>query len=69
MYGLKFLFHQGLRRILSDYGFKGHPLRKDFPLSGYVEVSYDDSTQAIKICPLELSQSLRFFKFENPWVK
>ena len=69
MFGIKFLFHQGLRRILCDYGFKGHPLRKDFPLSGYVDVSYDDSIQSIKITPLELSQSLRFFKFENPWGK
>jgi NADH:ubiquinone oxidoreductase subunit C len=69
MYGIKFLFHVGLRRILTDYSFKGHPLRKDFPLSGYVDVYFDDSTQSIKIAPMELSQSLRFFKFENPWNK
>lgn len=69
MFGLKFLFHFGLRRILTDYGFKGHPLRKDFPLLGYVDVYYDDSIQAIRCSPLELSQSLRFFKFENPWNK
>lgn len=69
MYGIKFLFHKELRRILTDYGFKGHPLRKDFPLLGYVEVYYDDSIQSIKVSPLELSQSLRFFKFENPWNK
>jgi NADH:ubiquinone oxidoreductase subunit C len=69
MYGIKFLFHIGLRRILTDYSFKGHPLRKDFPLSGYVDVYFDDSTQSIKIAPMELSQSLRFFKFENPWNK
>ncbi len=69
MYGIKFLFHVGLRRILTDYGFKGYPLRKDFPLSGYVDVYYDDSIQSIKVAPLELAQSLRFFKFENPWNK
>jgi NADH:ubiquinone oxidoreductase subunit C len=66
MYGIKFLFHVGLRRILTDYGFKGHPLRKDFPLLGYVDVYYDDSMQSIKVSPLELSQSLRFYKFDNP---
>lgn len=69
MFGIKFLFHFGLRRILTDYGFKGYPLRKDFPLLGYVDVYYDDSIQSIKVVPLELAQSLRFFKFENPWNK
>lgn len=69
MYGIKFLFHFGLRRILTDYGFKGHPLRKDFPLLGYVDVYYDDSIQTIKVSPIELSQSLRFYKFDNPWIK
>lgn len=69
MYGIKFLFHIGLRRILTDYGFKGHPLRKDFPLLGYVDIYYDDSIQSIKVAPVELAQSLRFFKFENPWNK
>lgn len=69
MYGLKFLFHQGLRRILTDYGFKGFPLRRDFPLSGYCEVYYDDSMQAIKVTPLELAQSFRSFRFDNPWGK
>lgn len=69
MFGIKFLFHIGLRRILTDYGFKGYPLRKDFPLLGYVDVYYDDSIQSIKVVPLELSQNLRFFKFENPWNK
>lgn len=67
MFGIKFLFHIGLRRILTDYGFKGHPLRKDFPLLGYVDVYYDDSIQSIKVVPIELSQSLRFYKFESPW--
>lgn len=69
MFGIKFLFHVGLRRILTDYGFKGHPLKKDFPLSGYVDVYFDDCTQSIKVAPLELSQTLRFFKFDNPWNK
>lgn len=69
MYGIKFLFQIGLRRVLTDYGFKGHPLRKDFPLLGYVDVYYDDSMQSIKVAPVELAQSLRFFKFENPWNK
>ena len=69
MYGIKFLFQVGLRRVLTDYGFKGHPLRKDFPLLGYVDVYYDDSIQSIKVAPVELAQSLRFFKFENPWNK
>jgi NADH-quinone oxidoreductase subunit C len=66
MFGIPFLFHVGLRRILTDYGFKSFPLKKDYPLFGYVDVYYDDSIQSIKIVPLELSQSLRFFKFDNP---
>jgi NADH-quinone oxidoreductase subunit C len=66
MYGIKFLFHKGLRRILTDYGFKGYPLRKDFPLVGYIDLLYDDSKQTIKISPMELAQNLRFYKFENP---
>lgn len=61
MYGIKFLFQVGLRRVLTDYGFKGHPLRKDFPLLGYCDVYYDDSVQSIKVAPIELAQSLRFF--------
>jgi NADH:ubiquinone oxidoreductase subunit C len=66
MFGIKFLFHKGLRRILTDYGFKGYPLRKDFPLLGYVDVFYDDSIQLIKVSPIELAQSIRFYKFDNP---
>ena len=69
MFGIKFLFHKGLRRILTDYGFKGYPLRKDFPLLGYVDVFYDDSIQLIKVSPIELAQSIRFYKFDNPWMK
>jgi NADH:ubiquinone oxidoreductase subunit C len=49
MFGIKFLFHTGLRRILTDYGFKGHPLRKDFPLIGYFDIFYDDSIQSIAL--------------------
>jgi NADH:ubiquinone oxidoreductase subunit C len=58
--------HKGLRRILTDYGFKGFPLRKDFPLVGYCDVFYDDCMQIIKVAPVELAQSLRFYRFENP---
>jgi NADH-quinone oxidoreductase subunit C len=54
-----------LRRILTDYGFVGHPLLKSFPLTGFVEVRYDDTYLNIVYEPLEISQSLRFFKFEN----
>lgn len=63
----KIYITSNLRRILTDYGFKGHPLRKDFPLMGYVEIVYDDSLQAIRLLPLEASQALRFFQFNNPW--
>jgi len=67
MFGIKFLFHPNLRRILTDYGFNGHPLRKDFPLLGYFEVFYDDSKQAIDIHSVEVAQALRFYQLENPW--
>jgi NADH:ubiquinone oxidoreductase subunit C len=66
LYGVKFLLHLDLRRILTDYGFQGHPFRKDFPLIGFVELRYDDLFQSIVIEPVELSQKFRFFKFENP---
>jgi len=66
MFGIKFLFHPNLRRILTDYNFKGHPLRKDFPIIGYVELIYNDSIQSIQVVPVEITQSLRFFEFLNP---
>jgi hypothetical protein len=58
-----------LRRILTDYGFEGHPLRKDFPLSGFTEVRYDTTSQRVITEPLELSQEFRDFKFKSPWDK
>ncbi len=57
-----------MRRILNDYGFKGHPLRKDFPLIGYIEYVYKDSIRSIKILPVESAQNLRVFQFNNPWI-
>jgi NADH dehydrogenase (ubiquinone) Fe-S protein 3 len=66
MYGIFFTQHQDLRRILTDYGFEGHPLRKDFPLTGYTEVRYDDSKKRVVVEPVELSQELRLFDFKTP---
>jgi NADH-quinone oxidoreductase subunit C len=66
MYGIKFLFHPNLRRILTDYGFRGYPLRKDFPLIGFIELRYDDLYKSVFVEPVELSQNIRFFKFQNP---
>lgn len=65
MFGVAFSNHKDLRRLLTDYGFRGHPLRKEFPLTGYVEIRYDDSKQNIVSEPLELSQDLRFFDFQS----
>lgn len=67
MFGIFFFDHPDCRRILTDYGFRGHPLRKDFPLSGYVEVRYDDSEKRVVQEPLELAQEFRFFDFSSPW--
>lgn len=67
MFGIFFSNHQDLRRILTDYGFQGFPLRKDFPLSGFIEVRYDDETKRVIYDSLELSQEFRFFDFQSPW--
>lgn len=67
MYGIYFVNHPDLRRILTDYGFEGHPLRKDFPLSGYIEVRYDDEQKRVVHEPLELAQEFRSFDFTSPW--
>lgn len=67
MFGVFFSNHPDLRRLLTDYGFEGHPLRKDFPLSGYVEVRYDDSEKRVLTEPVQLAQEFRFFDFSSPW--
>jgi len=67
MYGIYFYNHPNLRRILTDYGFEGHPLRKDFPLSGFVEVRYDEESKRVLVEPVELSQEFRNFDFASPW--
>ncbi|MDP2697752.1 NADH-quinone oxidoreductase subunit C [Thalassospira sp.] len=67
MYGIFFADHPDPRRMLTDYGFEGHPLRKDFPLSGYVEVRYDDEQKRVVYEPVKLVQDFRNFDFESPW--
>ena len=67
MYGILFSGHPDLRRILTDYGFQGHPLRKDFPLTGHVEVRYDDEAKRVVYEPVRLTQEFRNFDFESPW--
>ncbi len=67
MYGVQFSNHPDLRRILTDYGFEGHPLRKDFPLSGYVEMRYDDEQKRVIYEPVQLPQEFRSFDFSSPW--
>ncbi len=67
MYGIRFSNHPDLRRLLTDYGFQGYPLRKDFPLSGYVEVRYDDEAKRVVYEPVKLTQEFRQFDFESPW--
>ena len=67
MYGILFTGHPDLRRILTDYGFEGHPLRKDFPTTGFVEVRYDDAVKRVVYEPVELRQEFRSFDFLSPW--
>jgi NADH-quinone oxidoreductase subunit C len=67
MYGILFSDHPDLRRILTDYGFQGFPLRKDFPLTGYVEVRYDDAQKRVVYEPVKLTQEFRSFDFMSPW--
>ena len=67
LFGIYFSDHPDLRRILSDYGFEGHPLRKDFPLTGYVELRYDDEQKRVVYEPVALNQEFRNFDFLSPW--
>ncbi len=69
MFGVYFLKNNDLRRILTDYGFMGHPLRKDFPQSGFKEVKYSDDGKYISWDPIELSQDFRKFNFSSPWLQ
>jgi NADH-quinone oxidoreductase subunit C len=68
MYGIKFINHPDLRRILTDYNFKGHPLRKDFPLTGFNEVRYSEKDKKVIYEPVKLEQNYRDFDFKSPWV-
>ena len=67
MYGIKFKNHPDLRRILTDYGFEGHPLRKDFPLTGHSEVRYSEDEKKVISEPVKLEQNYRNFDYESPW--
>jgi len=67
LFGVFFANHPDLRRILTDYGFEGHPFRRDFPLTGYVEVRYDDEVKRVVVEPLELAQEFRKFDLSSPW--
>lgn len=67
LFGIFFSNHQDLRRILTDYGFQGHPFRKDFPLTGYLELRYDSNKQRVVYEPVQLAQEFRLFDFLSPW--
>jgi NADH-quinone oxidoreductase subunit C len=67
LYGVMFTGHPDMRRLLTDYGFEGHPLRKDFPLTGFVEVRYDDEVKHVVYEPVRLAQEFRNFDFLSPW--
>jgi NADH-quinone oxidoreductase subunit C len=67
LYGVPFTGHPDMRRLLTDYGFEGHPLRKDFPLTGFVEVRYDDEQKRVVYEPVRLTQEFRNFDFLSPW--
>jgi NADH-quinone oxidoreductase subunit C len=67
MYGVFFMYNPDLRRILTDYGFEGHPLRKDFPLTGFVEMRYDDDAKRVVYEPVKLNQAYRSFDYLSPW--
>jgi NADH-quinone oxidoreductase subunit C len=67
LYGVIFTGHPDMRRLLTDYGFEGHPLRKDFPLTGFVEVRYDDAEKRVVYEPVRLNQEFRKFDFMSPW--
>ncbi len=67
LFGIKFLNHPDLRRIMTDYNFEGHPLRKDFPLTGHTEVRYDDLEKKVVYEPVKLTQEYRNFDYMSPW--